>query len=80
MEKLLQTLKAKQGQLGGGLVAALIGVMVAVIVGVAVAIPVVTDVINNASLTGTTATIVGYIPLLIAVVILVAIVGIIAMR
>jgi hypothetical protein len=48
-----------------------IGSIVAVIVGiimlVAVAIPVTDDVITSANLTGTTATVVGLIPLLLAV-------------
>lgn len=68
----------KRGQ--AGLVGAFIGILVAVIVGVGVAIPVIQDTIDNASLTGTTATIVGYLPLLLAVVLLVAIAGLIAMR
>lgn len=46
-------------------VSALIGIMLAVVVGVAVTIPVVVDAIAEANLSGTTATIVGLIPLLI---------------
>lgn len=68
----------RKGQ--AGLVGALIGVMVAVIVGVGVAIPVIQDTIVNASLTGTTLTVVNLLPLLIAVVLLVSIAGLIALR
>ncbi|GAG83942.1 unnamed protein product, partial [marine sediment metagenome] len=51
-----------------GLTGALISIMIAVIVGVGVAIPVVLEVIANTSVTGTTLTILNFIPLLIAVV------------
>jgi hypothetical protein len=63
----------------GGLVAAMIGIMVAIIVGVGVAIPVIDETVENASLTGTTATIVNYLPLLLAVVLLVAVAGLIVL-
>ncbi len=56
-----------------GLATAFIGIMIAVIIGVGIAIPVVLDVVENASLTGMTATILGYLPLLMAVVLLVAV-------
>jgi len=56
-----------------GLSSAFIGIMIAVIVGVGVAIPVILEVIENSSITGTTATILNFIPLLIAVVLLVAV-------
>ena len=46
-------------------VSALIGIMLAVVVGVAVTIPVVVQAIADANLSGTTATIVNLIPLLI---------------
>jgi len=49
-----------------GFVGAIIGVMVGVIVLVAVAIPVVIETIENQSLTGTTALVVGLIPVLLA--------------
>jgi len=68
----------KKGQ--SGLVGAFIGIMVAVIVGVGVAIPVIQDTITNASLSGTTLTVVNLLPLLLAVVLLVAIAGLIAVR
>ena len=56
----------------GGLVAGIIGLMVATIVGVGVAIPVIANVTTDAGLTGTVATIVNLIPLMIGVVIIVA--------
>jgi len=56
-----------------GLSGAFIGIMIAVIIGVGVAIPVVVETVANASLTGTTATILNYLPLLMAVVLLVAV-------
>lgn len=57
----------------GGLATAFIGIMIAVIVGVGIAIPVVLDTVANSTVTGTTATILNYIPLLMAVVLLVAV-------
>jgi len=68
----------KRGQ--GGLVAAFIGILVAVIVGVGVAIPVIQDTINNASLTGTTGTIVNMLPLMLALVLFVAIAALVVLR
>jgi hypothetical protein len=56
-----------------GLVSALIGLMVAVIIGVVVAIPVTKDAIDNASFTGTLATVTDIIPLLLAVLLIVGI-------
>lgn len=56
-----------------GLSGAFINLMIAVIIGVGVAIPVVLEIIDNSSVTGTTATILGYVPLLMAVVLLVAV-------
>jgi len=61
----------------GGLVTAFISILVAVIVGVGVAIPVIKDTITNASLTGTTKTIVDLLPLMIGLVLFVAIAGLI---
>jgi hypothetical protein len=63
----------------GGLVAAFISILVAVIVGVGVAIPVVQDTIDNASLTGTTLTIVNLLPLMIGLVLFVAVAGLITL-
>ena len=56
-----------------GLSGAFIGIMIAVIIGVGIAIPVIIDTVENASLTGMTATIVNYLPLMLAVVLLVAV-------
>jgi len=44
-----------------------IGLMVVIIIAVAAVIPVTQDLISNANLTGTTATIVGLLPLLIGI-------------
>ena len=68
----------KKGQ--AGLVAAFIGILVATIVGVGVAIPVIQDTITNASLSGTTLTIVNLLPLMIALVLFVAIAALITIR
>ena len=62
-----------------GLVGAFIGIMVAVIVGVGVAIPVIQDTITNASLTGTTLTIVNLLPLMIGLVLFVAVAALITL-
>lgn len=60
-----------KGQIG--LVAALVYIMVAVIVGIGVVVPVATTTINNASLSGTTLTVVNNIPLMVAVVLFMAV-------
>lgn len=52
-----------------------IGLMVIIIIAVAVVIPVVTSVIDSANLTGTVSTIVGLMPLLIAVALILIIVS-----
>jgi len=62
------------------LVGAFIGIMIATIVGISVTIPVVQDAIDNSSLTGTSATLAGYIPLLLVVVLIVAVVGLVSVR
>lgn len=63
-----------------GLVAAFISILVATIVGVGVAIPVIQDTITNASLTGTTFTIVNLLPLMVGLTLFVAIAGLISLR
>jgi len=60
---------------GGNLVSLVIGIAVAVIVGVGVAIPITNDVIASTNITGLTATIVGFIPVMLGVLIFVATVG-----
>ncbi len=49
----------KKGQLGGRILVVIFGIILIV----AVAIPITDDVITDANLTGTTATVVGFIPL-----------------
>jgi len=56
----------------GNLSSLFIGIMVAAIMGVAVVIPVIQDIISDANLTGTTATIVTLIPLFVALLLLVS--------
>jgi len=56
----------------GNLTGLIIGIAVAAIVGVGVGIPVVNDVISQASLTGITATVVGFIPIMLGLLIFVA--------
>ena len=63
-----------------GLVAAFIGIMIAVIVGVGVAIPVIKDTINSSSITGTTKTILDYLPLMMAVVLFVGVAALVYLR
>jgi len=57
-------------------VKALIGIMVAVIIGVGVTIPVIYELVNNSTFTGTTAIVIGLLPLLTAVALILAIVAI----
>ena len=59
------------------LVGAFLGIMVATIIGISVTIPVVQDAIDNSSLEGTSATLAGYIPLLLVVVLITAVVGLV---
>jgi len=61
---------ARRGQ--GNLTSLFIGIMVAAIMGVAVVIPVVQDIISDANLSGTVATIVELIPLFIGLLLLVS--------
>ena len=68
----------KKGQ--NYLVGAFIGIMIATIVGISVTIPVVSDAIENSSLSGTSATLAGYIPLLLVVVLIVAVVGLVSSK
>lgn len=55
-------MKGKKGQIGGRILVVIFGTIMIV----AVAIPVTIDVITDANLTGTTATVVGFIPLFLA--------------
>ena len=63
-----------------GLVAAFIGLMIAVIVGVGVAIPVIKETITNSSITGTTKTILDYLPLMMAVVLFVSVAALVYVK
>ena len=73
----LITAKARADIKGQSFVGAMIGIMIAVIIGVAVTLPVISSTVADANLTGTTGTLVGYLPLLVAVALVVAVVGII---
>ncbi|WP_049970771.1 hypothetical protein [Haladaptatus cibarius] len=64
-----------RAQARGNLVSLIIGIAVAVIVGVGVAIPITNDVIESSNMTGLTATIIGFIPVMLGVLIFVATVG-----
>lgn len=59
----------------GNLISLVIGIAVAVIVAVGVAIPITQQVINQSNLTGLTAMIVGFIPVMLGVLVFVATVG-----
>lgn len=65
----------KEGIFRGQVTKNFIGLMVLIVIAVAVVIPVVNDVIESANLTGTVATIVGLLPLLIAVALILIIVS-----
>ena len=60
-------IKGFKAQIGNNL----LGLMLLVIIGVGVVIPVVQDIVDEANLTGITATITGMVPMLIAVLIIV---------
>jgi len=61
-----------RAQGGTNLVGLIIGIVVAAIVGIAVGIPVIQDAIAQANVSGTTALIVGFIPVMIGLMIFVA--------
>lgn len=71
-KRLKQFLQTERAQAGGNLVALVVGIAVAVIVAVGVAIPITNDVISSANLTGITATVVGFIPVMLGLLIFVA--------
>jgi len=60
-----------QGNIGG----LFIGIMIATILGVSVAIPVIQNAINNAGVSGNTATVLGLLPLFVALLLLLALAG-----
>lgn len=57
---------------GSNLVGLILGIVVAAIVAVGVGIPIINDVISSANLSGTTALIVGFIPVMLGLMIFVA--------
>jgi len=61
-----------------GISSALIGIMVAVIIGVAVTLNVVIDMTNNTNATGTALTIIRLLPVGVALVLLVAVFGVVS--
>lgn len=61
-----------RGQMGGNLVGLMVGIAVAAIVGIGVAIPIVNDVIATANVSGITDTVLGFIPVMLALLIFVA--------
>ena len=69
------TPKPKKTLLKGQITKQFIGIMVVIIIGVAVVIPVTRNVINDAGLTGTTATLVNLLPLFIAIALILVVVG-----
>jgi len=79
MENLLnRNLDKKSGSNRGALVGQIIGLTIAIIVIVAVSIPVTNEVIDEANLTGTTATVVGLIPMFLGLAALVVTTAILA--
>jgi len=56
----------------GNMTGLIIGIAVAAIVGVGVAIPIINDVIASSNLSGITATVVGFIPIMLGLLIFVA--------
>jgi len=62
------------------LVGVFIGLMVVIIIAVSVVLPTVQDVINQGNFSGTIATLLGVVPLLIVIVIVLLIVGLMKVR
>jgi protein-S-isoprenylcysteine O-methyltransferase Ste14 len=79
MENLLKrNVQKESGYNKGALVGQIIGLTIAIIVIVAVSIPVVNQVVDDANLTGTTATVVGLIPMFLGLAALVITTAILA--
>jgi len=68
----LRRLRADDRAQGSNLSGLIIGIAVAAIVGVGVGIPIINDVISSSNLTGITATVVGFIPIMLGLLIFVA--------
>jgi len=66
-EELEELKNGRRKRRGAGVVDYLIGLMVVIIVAVAVVIPVINDTIKNANLSGTSGTILSYVPLMIII-------------
>jgi len=66
------TLRNDDRAQGGNLTSLIVGIAVAGIVGIGVGIPIITDVIASSNLTGITATVVGFIPVMLGLLIFVA--------
>lgn len=75
MKQIEKLLRAKKG-----MVNMIVGLIVAIIALVAVAIPVTQDVITTANLTGTTATIVSFIPVFLGLAGLALVAGLVSKR
>jgi hypothetical protein len=63
---------SERAQAGGNLVSLIVGIAVASIVGIGVGIPIMNEVINTSNLTGITATVVNFIPVMLGLLIFVA--------
>lgn len=61
---------------GQSMVGAMIGIMIVIIIAVSVVVPTVQDIITAGNFTGTTATLLGVLPLLIVVAVVLLVVGI----
>ena len=68
-------IRAGSDRAQGNIGSLFIGVMVAAILGIGVAIPVILDVIEESNVDGTTATVLGLVPLFVALLLLVALAG-----
>ena len=60
---------------GASMIGGMIGLIIGIVMSVAVAIPITEDVVTDANLTGTTATIVNIIPIFVALVPMVLVAG-----
>lgn len=66
------SLRADARAQGSNLVGLILGIVVAAIVAIGVGIPIINEVISSANLSGTTALVVGFIPVMLALMIFVA--------
>lgn len=68
----MRSLRGSTDRAQSNLTGLIVGIAVAAIVGVGVGIPIINDVINSANLSGITATVVGFIPVMLGLLIFVA--------